>query len=497
MTTVVLDPNNIADYRMFLKIKSLPTYRIIGRRAIFPSEYVDRVYNDREHVADETAYEPPSWAFDYQRDITRMAIQKRKYCLFVDCGYGKTAIILEFAKHALSAMGGRRSVLIVSPLMVIRQTIAEAAKFYTDYLIQQIPAAGLQEWLATGGGVGITNYEAITPDLDRGNIGALILDESSNLKSAYGKWGTKLIAMGKGLEWKLSATGTPAPNDRIEYANQAVFMDAYPTVNSFLARFFVNRGQTQERWALKPHALRPFYRALSHWSIFMTDPATYGWADNAETIPPIHIHVSHVPMTDEQKRLAFMTHERLFADRIGGITNRSVLAQIAKGNHKGKRIPTNKPQAIRELVDSWPDESTLIWCKYNEEQKIIEEAFPDAGSITGVTPFEKRVEILDAFLAGKNRVLISKPKILGFGLNLQCATRQVFSSCEDSYEAFYQAVKRSNRVGSKYPLNVHIPVTDIERIQMDNVLDKADRVHADTVEQEILFKEMSDGQPKR
>ena len=490
---VTLDPNSLEDYRLFLKIKSLPAYRIIGRQAEFSSEYADRIYEQSELVSEHVDYEPPSWAFDYQRDITRMAIAKRKYCLFVDCGFGKTAIILEFAKHALTVMGGRRSVLIVSPLMVIRQTIAEAAKFYSDYPIQQIHAAGLQDWLSTGVGIGITNYEAITPDLDRGNIGALILDESSNLKSAYGKWGTKLISMGRGLEWKLSATGTPAPNDRIEYANQAVFMDAFPTINSFLARFFVNRGQTQERWALKPHALRPFYRALSHWSIFMTNPSTYGWHDNAETIPPIHIHIGHVPMTDEQKKLAFKTHERLFADRIGGITNRSVLAQIAKGSHKGKRVPTNKPKAIRELINSWPEESTLIWCKYNEEQKILEETLPNAGSITGATSFDKREQILDAFLSGKNRVLISKPKILGFGLNLQCATRQIFSSCEDSYEAFYQAVKRSNRVGSKYPLNVHIPVTDIERIQMDNVLDKADRVHADTVEQEQLFREVSRG----
>ena len=51
------------------------------------------------------------------------------------------------------------------------------------------------------------------------------------------------------------------------------------------------------------------------------------------------------------------------------------------------------------------------------------------------------------FQAGRRRVLISKPKVLGFGLNLQIATRQVFSGLQDSYESFYQAVKRSNRYG--------------------------------------------------
>ena len=80
-------------------------------------------------------------------------------------------------------------------------------------------------------------------------------------------------------------------------------MDHFPTVNSFLARFFVNRGETAERWELKPHALRPFYRALSHWCIFVSNPATYGWKDNAGTLPPIHIHFDNVPMTPRQTEL--------------------------------------------------------------------------------------------------------------------------------------------------------------------------------------------------
>ena len=77
--------------------------------------------------------------------------------------------------------------------------------------------------------------------------------------------------------------------------------------------------------------------------------------------------------------------------------------------------------------------------------------------------------------------LITKPKILGFGLNLQICTRQIFSGIKDSYEEFYQAVKRSNRVGSTKPLDVHIPVTELEVPFVENVLRKADRVEADTL----------------
>lgn len=408
-----------------------------------------------------------------------------------NCGFGKTLIITEFAKHAAKVLDRGKCVLIVSPLMVIRQTLQEVERFYGSSLkVDQIAAKDLNGWLRDGKGrIGITNYESLTDDIEQGRLGALIADESSVMKSHYGAWGTKLIELGRGLEWKLACTGTPAPNDRIEYANHAVFLDAFPTVNSFLARFFVNRGQTQERWVLKPHALVPFYRSLSHWCIFLTNPATYGWKDNAGTIPPINVHVHDVDMTDEQQRLAYSRTGRLFADQIGGITSRSVLSQIGKGSHKGQDVATNKPKFIRRLVEAWPDKSTIIWCKYNREQEILERTFPNAGSLKGDTPYPERASVIDSFKAGKLKTVISKPEILGFGLNLQICTKMVFSGLQDSYEDFYQCVKRANRVGSTEPLDVHIPVTDIERPMIETVLAKADRVQQDTIEQERIFKE--------
>ena len=116
---------------------------------------------------------------------------------------------------------------------------------------------------------------------------------------------------------------------------------------------------------------------------------------------------------------------------------------------------------------------------------------PGSGNISGDTPIEERVRIIDAFKAGEIRTIISKPKIMGFGLNLQICTRQVFSGIQDSYEEFYQAVKRSNRVGSTRPLNVHIPFTELEAPMIETVLSKAKRVQADTEEQERIFRDHS------
>ena len=488
---------DMASYRQFLRLKKLPTYSWVGTSAIIPDEY-SHLLDGETTETNEHDIECSEFLFDYQRAIAEMAIRKQKFAVFADCGLGKTAILLEFAKHAAKSS---RKVLIVSPLMVIPQTIDEAAKFYPGMDIAQINAANLQYWLnstdSLDSQIGVTNYEAIREDLTAGQLDALILDESSMLKSHYGAWGTRLIDLGRGLKWKLALTGTPAPNDRIEYANHAVFCDHFRTVNEFLARYFVNRGETQNRWEIKPHALKPFYRDLSHWCIFLTNPATYGWKDNCGTIPPINVHIDYIDLTGEQRKASQSLTGGLFVNNVGGIGSRGKLSQLAKGRLNGEDVATNKPEFIRQMVESWPDESTLIWCRYNDEQDAMERAFPDAASIGGDTPQDKRLRLIDEFKRGERRVLISKPRILGFGLNLQIATRQVFSGLQDSYEEFYQAVKRSNRVGSTKPLNVHIPITELEEPMIQTVLEKAKRVQADTEQQEKLFLEVAMNSPER
>lgn len=487
---LILDTTRLDHYAAFLKIKRLPQYQFRGCVAHVPQEYAESIGIAVSAGGNDEPIDLHPKLFDYQAAIAAMAIRKRRFSVFADCGLGKTLIIAEFVRNADRVLADHRCALIVSPLMVVPQTIAEFSRWYPRLKCEHVHAAELSDWLLgrKPGRIGITNYEAINSDTPRGRLGCLVLDESSMLKSHYGKWGTSLIRMGRGVPYKLACTGTPAPNDRIEYANHAVFMDAFPNVNSFLAKFFVNRGQTGERWELKPHALRPFYRALSHWCIFLTRPSVYGWHDNADPLPPIHVHIHDVPLTPEQQILKQQSTGHLIVHRTGGIVSRSRLATIAKGFNGDEPIPTHKPDFIARLVRSWPNESTIVWCKYNAEQSSIEAVLPEAGSIRGETPIEERMRIIDAFKSGAVRVLITKPKILGFGLNLQIATRHVFSGLEDSYETYYQAVKRSNRYGATRPLNVHIPITEIERPMIETVLSKAHRVERDTIEQEELFK---------
>lgn len=486
MVDINFNTRSIEDYEMFLNIRKCPVYRFKGTTAVVPDEYAKMlgVKTRKNRMAE---YVPHEGLFDYQGDISRMAIQKRKFAIFAECGYGKTLMFLEYARHVAANYSGK--ILIVSPLMVCEQTCEEYEKWYGSNDIQQLGASELQHWLDAKDGprIGIVNFEAIREGLTPGKLTALIIDEGSIMKSAYGSWGTRLIQLGRGLDWKLTGTGTPAPNDRIEFANQAVFLDRAKTVNEFLASYFVNRGETQNRWELKPHALKPFYRALADWSIFLSNPATYGWKDNVGVMPPIHVHIDHIELTPEQRKAAQKLTGSLITNNVGGIGDRGRLSQIAKGKNG---MPTNKPAFIRNQVDSWPEESTIIWCRYNDEQDMMEQTFPEAVSISGDTKEGDRRDMIHKFQRGEVKTMISKGKILGFGLNLQVCTRQVFSGLNDSYEEWHQCVKRSNRIGSTKDLNVHIPVTELETPFIENVLRKAHRIEADTIQQEALFKEI-------
>ena len=164
-------------------------------------------------IAYDVDYTPSKFLFDYQQDISKLGIRKKKFGVFVEPGYGKTLIMYEFAIHADSIASGR-PVLIVSPINVIPQTVEEAERFYPGLNIQRIPAAKLQDFLDNGHGIGITNYESFNQPLRAGKLFAIAVDEGSMLKSHYGKWGNAILKISAGIDWRPVLTGTPAPNDR-------------------------------------------------------------------------------------------------------------------------------------------------------------------------------------------------------------------------------------------------------------------------------------------
>src|SRR6202035_4879512 len=221
MAILHIDTNTLEGYKLFLRIKGLPRYRFSGHTAHVPDEYLSGLGMDSRPEEEGGAYHPIAGLFDYQRDIARLAIRKRKFAVFAEPGLGKTLISCEYVRHGVSQLPENRCGLMIAPPMVVRQTLQEIDAFYGKrFPVEHLRASELQEWLLTGTSrVGITNWEALREGLRPGRLGLIAGDETQIMKSAYGAYGQRVIALGRGLAWKLCATGTPAPNDRIEYAN--------------------------------------------------------------------------------------------------------------------------------------------------------------------------------------------------------------------------------------------------------------------------------------
>ncbi len=374
--------------------------------------------------------------YPFQRDITRWALRKGRAASFEDCGLGKTFQQLEWAR-----LTGERA-LIIAPLSVAKQTVREGRKLNIDVHYAR-SSSDLSQ-------INITNYEMaehFDPDL----FGAVVLDESSILKGLDGATRKRLTDMFAETPYRLCCTATPAPNDITEIANHAEFLGIMSREN-MLAMFFVHDDQG---WRLKKHATDAFYRWLASWAVAIRFPSDLGYSDDGFILPDLEILPHYVDVD-------YCPKGQLFWDgQLKGIQDRT---------HVRKETMKQRLEATTELVkgnDQW-----ICWCGLNDEAAKLQAMIPDSVNVEGSMPTEAKQAALEGFQDEKIRVLITKVKIAGMGMNFQNAHKMAFVGLGDSYEQYYQAIRREYRFGQKYPVKAHIMISNVEKAIYDNVLRK-------------------------
>lgn len=378
--------------------------------------------------------------FDFQRALVRWALRKGRAALFANTGLGKTFMQIEWAR-----LTGQRT-LIVAPLAVAQQTVEEAAKLGVVVTFANKQSESPAE------GITITNYEK-SHHFDPSQYGAVVLDESSILKSFDGKTRTMLINSFQDTPYRLCCTATPAPNDITEIANHAEFLGVMSRVE-MLAAYFVH---DDKGWRLKKHAARgPFYKWMATWAMAITKPSDLGFDDEGYDLPPLDIVPVIIPSD-------YVPEGQLFFTGLKGITQRSEVR---------KKTVKARVAAAAELVNDTPNEQWLIWTGLNDESALVSIAVADAVEVKGSDKVEHKVKSLYDFAHAQLRVLVSKPSIAGFGMNFQSCSHMAFVGMGDSYEEYYQAIRRVYRFGQQRPVKVYIVLSDVEEQIYDNVLRK-------------------------
>lgn len=377
---------------------------------------------------------------DWQAEIVAWAVRTGRAAIWADTGLGKTLMQVEWAR-----LSGDTS-LIVAPLAVCTQTVREAATVGVEAAYVRDPAQ------MTGPGVYVTNYEMVErfdPEL----FDAVVLDEASILKQSDGKTRTKLIAHFRDVPRRLACTATPAPNDIEELTNQAEFLGRSTRVN-MLAAYFVHDSDTG--WRLKGHAHGPMFRWMTSWAVALRRPSDIGYSDEGYVLPGLEI-IPHLLPVD------VVPEDQLFATDLGGVGGRAAVR---------KQTLQARCERAAELVAAEPDEPWLLWCGLNDEADTLARLIPGAVNVHGGWSPEDKADALLGFADGRIRVLITKPSIAAFGLNWQHCARMAFVGLSDSYEAYYQAIRRCYRYGQTRVVHAHVVLSELESLIAANIARK-------------------------
>jgi DNA modification methylase len=399
--------------------------------------------------------------FDWQKDIVMWSTKKGLAAIFLDTGLGKTLIQLEWAR-----MMGQKT-LIVAPLSVARQTV-RMAKEQLDMDVRYIRE---QSQITSDHKFWITNYEMIDA-FNYSTFGAVVLDESSILKSIGGHIRQRITELCQKVKYKLCCTATPAPNDYIELGNHTEFLGICK-MSEMLATFFINankehtieiEGKTYRKkgsnkngteWRLKHHAEKSFFQWLSSWAITMTTPSDLGYDDNGFILPELKITPIFISSDYKPK-------DQLFFTELHGIADRS---NVRKFTVQGKL------ETLKRIVDA-DSGQWIIWCGLDDESRLAKSLFEDAVEVKGSDKLENKIQALEDFQDGKIRIMVTKTKIAGYGMNFQQSHNQVFFGMNDSWENFYQAIRRQWRYGQVHPVNAYLILHDVETEIYQNVMRK-------------------------
>lgn len=369
--------------------------------------------------------------FDWQKSVVRWAVKNGRAALFEDCGLGKTAQQLEWARQVSHHTNA--PVLILTPLAVAHQTANEAAKFG---IVAKV--ASSRDDIA-GAGVWITNYEKLE-HFDPAAFSGVVLDESSILKAFTGKTRIMLTEAFAQTPYRLCCTATPSPNDYTEFGQHAAFLGVCSPAQ-MLATFFVNDTFNTGDWRLKKHAEKQFWQWVASWACCVSKPSDIGFSDDGYNLPALRMHTEIVDVDErDDSGEELFRHATLSATTI----------------HREMRMTSQaRAERVAQLVNA-SIEPWIVWCNTNDEADKLIAAIPDATEVRGSETAAQKERKLADFTEGRSRVIITKPGIAGYGLNWQHCRNVAFVGLSYSFEDFYQALRRSYRFGQKHEVNAHI-----------------------------------------
>lgn len=340
----------------------------------------------------------PDFLFDFQKYLVEWALRRGRSAIFADCGMGKTAMELAWGQKVIEKTG--KPVLLVTPIAVGAQVVAEAEKF-------GIEAKRTRDGKMTSDlCVWVTNYEQLhkynPPDFS-----GVICDESSAIKDFRSQRKGVVVEFMRTVPYRLLCTATAAPNDfwEIGTTSEALGLLGFRDMITTFFRQETSKdhhGWGRTKYRFRGHAEEPFWAWVCSWARSMQKPSDLGFDDARFNLPEL-IEREHVVSTAKVRDgylLALpardMREER--QDRRNTINERCELAAKIVHEHNGPSV---------------------VWCELNPEGDMLEKMIDGCVQVSGSMCDEEKEEALIGFSSGQIKRLVTKPKIGAWGLNWQ------------------------------------------------------------------------------
>jgi len=379
--------------------------------------------------------------FDWQSVITQWAIARGRAAIFADCGLGKTPMQLEWANQIHKKE--KEPILILAPLAVSEQTKQEGEKFGIS-----VNVCSSDAYIKNG--INITNYEKLHKFKPERFVG-VVADESSILKSFTGAIRNEIIDSFRKTKYRLACTATPAPNDYMELGNHAEYLGIM-TRTEMLSTFFINDTSDTGTWRVKGHVRNNiFWKWMASWAVMINKPSDIGFDDDGFILPKIRYH-EHI-LLSTAKPFGLLTETASTLDERRAVRRETIGLRVDEAAH-----------LINSNGNMW-----VVWVNLNPEGEYATKRIDQAVEVAGRHDEGIKSSRMIGFANGRIKRIVTKPKIAGLGMNWQICNKAAFIGLSDSWEQFYQAVRRIWRFGQKEEVDIHIFIEEREGSVLRNI----------------------------
>jgi len=441
--------------------------------------------------------------FKHQREGLEYAKEGCR-AFFWECGTGKSCLGLNIVKHFKDK--GLGPALVVCPLSIIESAWIEDCRKFTPQLsivnLWDKKPANRKKKLAEDYDIYVANYETFKKLYDgivAKDFAVLIVDESSKMKSPVSGITKSLLSLAgigpaaskkyptrkKPVPYRYVLSGTPAPNDELEYWAQIKFVTG-PGNEVFHDNYYVFRsryaasipvGPVQKIWRFRSSMRSEFSQKLARVSHVVAK------ADAVDLPAQVH-EIRHVRLCGDERR-AYRTMAEQLVLRFAGedVLASNALVELMKlrqltsgfcyGDNGIYQTGTSKLAECGSLLEQIGDKQVIIWCSFKHEIGQLLKRLPSSAALWSGTP--DREAVIEGFKAGQYQYLIAHPRSAAHGLTFTNCNYAVYFSLNYSYEDQKQSQDRIHRIGQKMPCTYYYLVaTDtIDEVVHKALADKA------------------------